>query len=109
MEERLIDRNPLNSRFIEIGGKDTVGHEALPEENMIQIRLEAPTLALKEKLINLKHEKHPVFTRKQLHLRGFVTRVDTPGPLINKALRHFLGASSLTHSKRGPPKMAQKR
>ena len=51
VEERLIDRNPLNSRFIEIGGRDTVGHEALPGEKMTQIRLEAPTLNLKEKLM----------------------------------------------------------
>lgn len=51
VEERLIDRNPLNSRFIEIGGRDTVGHEALPKEKMVQIRLEAPTLDRKEKLM----------------------------------------------------------
>ena len=48
VEERLIDRNPLQSRFIEIGGKDTVPHEALPKEKMQQIRLEAPTLDRKE-------------------------------------------------------------
>ncbi len=51
VEERIIDRNPLNSRFIEIGGKDTVGHEALPAEKMTTIRLEAPTLDRKEKLM----------------------------------------------------------
>ncbi len=51
VEERIINRNPLDSRLIEIGGKDTVGHEALPEEKMTQIRLEAPTLNLKEKLM----------------------------------------------------------
>ena len=51
VEERYIDRNPLQSRFIEIGGRDTVSHVALPKEKMEQIRLEAPTLDLKEKLM----------------------------------------------------------
>lgn len=51
MEERLIDRNPLQSKFIEIGGRDTVSHQALPQGKMIQIRLEASTLNRKEKLM----------------------------------------------------------
>ncbi len=51
VEERIIDRNPLNSRFIEIGGRDTISHEALPPEKMKRIRLEAPTLSRKEKLM----------------------------------------------------------
>ena len=51
VEERLIERNPLNSRFIEIGGKDTVPHQALPQGKMAQIRLEATTLDRKEKLM----------------------------------------------------------
>ena len=51
LEERLIDRNPLQSRFIEIGGKDTVSHQALPKEKMEQIRLEASALEGKERLM----------------------------------------------------------
>ena len=51
VEERLIERNPLNSKFIEIGGKDTVPHQALPQGKMAQIRLEATTLDRKEKLM----------------------------------------------------------
>lgn len=51
VEERYIDRNPLQSRFIEIGGRDTVSHVALPKEKMEQIRLEVPSLDLKEKLM----------------------------------------------------------
>ncbi len=51
VEDRLMERNPLQSRFIEIGGKDTVPHKAIPKEKMIQIRLEAPTLDRKEKLM----------------------------------------------------------
>ena len=51
VEERLIDRNPLQSKFIEIGGRDTVSHQALPQGKMIQIRLEASTLNRKEKLM----------------------------------------------------------
>ena len=51
VEDRLIERNPLHSRFIEIGGKDTVPHKAIPPEKMLQIRLEASTLAKKEKLM----------------------------------------------------------
>ncbi len=41
----------MHSRFIEIGGKDTVPHKAIPPEKMLQIRLEASTLAKKEKLM----------------------------------------------------------
>lgn len=51
VEEHLIDRNPIQSRFIEIGGKDTVPHQALPKEKMLQIRTEAPILDRKEKLM----------------------------------------------------------
>ncbi len=51
VEDRLIERNPLHSRFIKIGGKDTVPHKALPREKMQQIRLEASTLDRKEKLM----------------------------------------------------------
>ncbi len=51
VEERIIDRNPLQSRFIEIGGKDTVSHQALPKEKMTQIRFDAPSLDRKEKLM----------------------------------------------------------
>ena len=51
VEERYIDRNPLQSRFIEIGGRDTVSHVALPKEKMEQIRLEVTSLDLKEKLM----------------------------------------------------------
>ena len=50
-EDRLIERNPLHSRFIKIGGKDTIPHKALPREKMQQIRLEASTLDKKEKLM----------------------------------------------------------
>ena len=51
VEDRLIERNPLQSRFIKIGGRDTVPHKALPREKMQQIRLEACTLDRKEKLM----------------------------------------------------------
>ena len=51
VEDRLIDRNPLHSRYIEIGGRDTVSHKAIPKEKMQQIRLEASTLERKEKLM----------------------------------------------------------
>ncbi len=51
VEDRLIDRNPLQSKFIEIGGRDTISHQALPKEKMQQIRMEACTLAKKEKLM----------------------------------------------------------
>ena len=51
VEERIIDRNPLQSRFIEIGGRDTVPHQAIPKEKMSQIRLEAITLDRREKLM----------------------------------------------------------
>ena len=51
VEDRLIERNPLQSRFIEIGGKDTVSHQALPKDKMDQIRLETSTLERKEKLM----------------------------------------------------------
>lgn len=51
VEDRLIDRNPLHSRHIEIGGRDTVSHKAIPKEKMQQIRLEAATLGRKEKLM----------------------------------------------------------
>ena len=51
VEDRLMERNPLNSRFIEIGGRDTVPHKALPKEKMQEIRLGAPMLDKKEKLM----------------------------------------------------------
>ena len=51
VEDRLIERNPLHSRFIKIGGKETIPHKALPREKMQQIRLEASTLDAKEKLM----------------------------------------------------------
>lgn len=51
VEDRLIERNPLHSRFIKIGGRDTVPHKAIPREKMQQIRLEASTLDRKEKLM----------------------------------------------------------
>ena len=50
-EEGLISRNPLQSRFIEIGGRETVSHQAIPKEKMQQIRTEIPTLTGKEKLM----------------------------------------------------------
>ena len=51
VEDRLIERNPLHSKYIEIGGRDTVSHKAIPKEKMQQIRLEASTLGRKEKLM----------------------------------------------------------
>lgn len=48
VEDRLIDRNPLQSKFIEIGGRDTISHQALPKEKMQQIRMEAITLPKKD-------------------------------------------------------------
>ena len=50
-EDRLIERNPLHSRFIKIGGRDTVPHKALPKEKMQQIRAQARLLDRKEKLM----------------------------------------------------------
>ena len=51
VEERIIDRNPLQSRFIEIGGRDTISHQALPKGKMQQIRFDAPSLGRREKLM----------------------------------------------------------
>lgn len=44
VEDKLIDRNPLKSDRIEIGGKDTVSHKAIPKKKFDQIRAEIPTL-----------------------------------------------------------------
>lgn len=38
VEDEIISRNPLRSRRIKIGGKDTVGHKAIPNEKMKLIR-----------------------------------------------------------------------
>ena len=46
---------------------------------------ETLTSEQEQKLINLKYVKpRSVFTQKQLQQLERVTRVDTPGPLINK-------------------------
>ena len=35
VEDRLIERNPLHSKYIEIGGRDTVSHKAIPKEKLM--------------------------------------------------------------------------
>ena len=50
-DERLIPRNPLQSKVLEIGGKETVGHKALPKEKMEEIRSEIGNLQGKERLM----------------------------------------------------------
>jgi len=50
-DEGLIPRNPLQSKVLEIGGKETVGHKALPKEKMEEIRSEIGNLQGKERLM----------------------------------------------------------
>lgn len=38
VEDELIDRNPMASKRIEVGGKETVHHKAIPKEKMDYIR-----------------------------------------------------------------------
>ena len=51
VEENLISRNPLRSRLLEIGGKETVGHKPLPKEKMEEIRSSISEMKGKERLM----------------------------------------------------------
>lgn len=44
VEDELIKRNPLNSDRLEITGKDTVSHKAIPKEKMEMIKEAIPSL-----------------------------------------------------------------
>lgn len=44
-EEELIQRNPLKSKLLKIGGKETESHKAIPSEKMAKIRNGLPTIS----------------------------------------------------------------
>ena len=51
VEDRLIQRNPLRSDRIEIGGKDTVSHKAIPRKKFDEIKAAAKILDGKERIM----------------------------------------------------------
>lgn len=51
VEDNLIDSNPLKSNRIEIGGKETVSHKAIPKEKFDEIRAHIPDLDGKERFL----------------------------------------------------------
>lgn len=51
LEDELITRNPLASRRLEITGKETVHHKAIPKEIMNKIKMEVSGLPQKEKMM----------------------------------------------------------
>lgn len=51
VEDEIINRNPLRSKRIEIGGKETVSHKAIPKEKMKLIRTTIPQLEGKIKMM----------------------------------------------------------
>ena len=51
VEDHIIDHNPLRSTRLEIGGKDTVSHKALPNEKMEEIKQSLPSLDGKEQIM----------------------------------------------------------
>ena len=51
VEDRIIDMNPLRSRRLEIGGKDTVGHKALPKEKVEEMKAAIPGMEGREALM----------------------------------------------------------
>ncbi len=51
VEEDYITKNPLKSQRLEIGGKDTVHHNAIPKEKMAEIRASLPELEPKMRLM----------------------------------------------------------
>lgn len=51
VEEDYISRNPLKSHRLEIGGKDTVHHNALPKAKMDEIKAGLPNLEPKVRLM----------------------------------------------------------
>ena len=51
VEEDYISRNPLKSQRLEIGGKDTVHHNAIPKAKMDEIKAGLPDLELKVRLM----------------------------------------------------------
>ena len=51
VEDDLIAKNPLASKRIEIGGKETVHHKAIPKEKLLEIKMAAGTLPDKERIM----------------------------------------------------------
>ena len=51
VEDKLIQRNPLKSDRIEIGGKDTVSHKAIPRDKFDEIKSSALLLDGKEQIM----------------------------------------------------------
>ena len=51
VEDELITRNPLASRRLEITGKETVHHKAIPKNIMNKIKMEVKELPWKEKVM----------------------------------------------------------
>ena len=51
VEDDIIDRNPMASKRIEVCGKETVHHKAIPKDKMTDIRKHAAELPLREKLM----------------------------------------------------------
>ena len=49
IEEGIITRNPFKSKLIEINGKETVSHRALPHEKLIEIRKGLNGLDIRER------------------------------------------------------------
>lgn len=51
VEDEIITRNPMASKRIEIGGKETIHHKAIPKEKMADIRLGLHALPERELLM----------------------------------------------------------
>lgn len=51
VEDHIIGNNPLRSTRLEIGGKDTVPHKALPNEKLEEIKQSLPSLDSKEQIM----------------------------------------------------------
>lgn len=51
VEDELITRNPFMSRRLEITGKDTVHHKAIPRDKFDKIKMEVGTMAWRERCI----------------------------------------------------------
>lgn len=51
VEDEILDRNPMASKRIEIHGKETVHHKAIPKEKMAEIRLGLNGLPERERLM----------------------------------------------------------
>ena len=51
VEDELMAKNPMLSKRLEIGGKETSHHKAIPKAKMVEIRADIPKLPWRERMI----------------------------------------------------------